>query len=220
MNKLYHYTSLEKAFKILLNNKFKFGHFENHNDPFENLKKRFFLAPIFDSKSEEYMDQVADFANRKISVACFGTDTDKTPGHYKPTMWAHYAEKHKGVCFVFNEEPFIKELKKVNEDPLIQKVIYVDDNKTMVASPDIIKEHVNASIEGFLRQYKNNLLFAKHRDWSVENETRMIVFKESCEISIESSLHSVVFGPEINKEDEEALNEIARLVYQPFSLGE
>lgn len=219
MNKLFHYTKIDAAYQILLNKTFRFGHFENHNDPFENLSKRYQLAGISDLASQDYITSLAKFVNTKISVGCFGTESNNSPGYYKPTMWAHYAENHKGVCLVFREDEFLNEIKKLNQNPIIKKIKYQQRMQSLILPPQVIKDNIVEPYENFLRKFDDTLLFSKHQDWNVENETRVVVFEESFEIPIDNCLHLVAYGPDISNKDEENLDKLAKYLFQSVTFG-
>lgn len=98
-----------------------------------------------------------------IGVCCFSITPENSP------MWSHYADQHKGICMEWE----IPEKRQIfflpdgvkNEIPLVlQKVDYADErpvNKmfddTMSADHPLIKS-----------------LLTKSRDWSYENEYRLI----------------------------------------------
>jgi Protein of unknown function (DUF2971) len=204
MRLLYHYTTAEKAISILESQQFKFGHFENQNDPFENINFRYPIN-FNDDELRNYVMQLAIFEMEKLSVVCFGTDKDSTRGDKMHTMWAHYANKHQGVCLVFDEDMFINNVKEKYEQPLIQNIDY---QRSMTIDLWKIKKYINESPERFLTIFQDNLLFTKHNDWSIENEKRIIVFEYPFEISITKCVHKVVLGPRINENDENELSKI------------
>lgn len=203
MANLYHYTKLESALKIIDSQLFKFGHRENQNDPFENLFKRYSYPKSSDMNTtvRDYIRELSIYANTKISIGCFGAESDEKD-NYKPTMWAHYAENHKGVCFVFDMELLMSEVKKVKIETIIKCINY---HISLLVDEEEIEKNINTHFDKFLRKYNDNLLFAKQIDWSVENEIRIVAFDESFEIPICECLNNIYIGPEMCNEDEEKI---------------
>jgi len=153
--KFYHYTSEEAALSILADKALKFSNLNNLNDPYEELKYFF---------DEEYLDRTLLSRgvkrieiNRKkkefqdsynnIKVVSFSKDFDSQ------LMWAHYADKHKGIVIQFeliNEEQS-KYLRVVNyEKEIIKRKTYDTEDYSYA-------------------------LETKGEDWGYENELRLIL---------------------------------------------
>ena len=120
---LYHYTSLNRAFEhILHEGKLLLASLKLTNDPreskdwnwtFRNISHEIDIA----IPSVEELVTVSSEINLKIKrdckLCCFSID-DKTKNLYSgrgwghPRMWAQYADKHKGVCLVFDKDKLIE----------------------------------------------------------------------------------------------------------------
>lgn len=135
---LYHYTSVEKAIKILHSDSLLFSLISGTNDTSEAKMKI-----TFDQKSmmqpqeyEEVVKKISEYFKQNtqiVQLLCFSVDakikeTDKKRylsainekdkyydvsgrGFALPRMWAQYASNNEGVCFVFDKD---KLLNKIN----------------------------------------------------------------------------------------------------------
>lgn len=74
--------------------------------------------------------------------------------HTNPVQWAHYAESHTGVCLAFEIE-----------DHLLLKIKY----------EEVRPNHIDLNSHGLLPDsIKNKMLTTKFKDWSYEQERRMV----------------------------------------------
>lgn len=94
---LYHFTTAKFALDDLRNRRLKIAQLDDLNDPFE-LKSVNLCNPLhaqaFDGtdKSEGYKAEMA----RRYGVVCFSEDKADV------LQWAHYADRHKGICLGFD----------------------------------------------------------------------------------------------------------------------
>ncbi len=97
MNRLYHLTAAKYAFDNLRNRRLKIAQLDDLNDPFE-LKSVNLCNPVhaqaFDGtdKFEGFKVEMA----RRFGVLCFSEDKADV------LQWAHYADRHKGICLGFD----------------------------------------------------------------------------------------------------------------------
>lgn len=94
IEKLYHYTSLDSALKILLTESLLFSKLERMNDINESHRSLFFS---FDSNEEDLKKQIESCS--QISL----TQDSQRLGFNIPAMWGHYASKGYGVCLAFDK---------------------------------------------------------------------------------------------------------------------
>lgn len=139
---LYHYTSFEKAIKIIYSEQLWFSSITKTNDTTESkLRIRFVKSDSNESLSNEKTDAVSNFlsrSNESIRLICFSRDIDLTKNelisttelhknHLKdryfdisgrgfalPRMWAQYCSNHEGVCFIINKKNFDKKLSSIS----------------------------------------------------------------------------------------------------------
>ncbi len=147
MNRLYHFTKAKHAFDDLRNQRLKIAQLDDLNDPFE-LKSVNLCNPVhaqaFDG-TEISKGFKAEMAQR-FGVLCFSEDkTDLL-------QWAHYAERHKGICLGFDVS---------GSEEKFGRVMYVAERFPFPEQLD----------EPFMR----NLLSTKSEAWKYEKEWRVFL---------------------------------------------
>ena len=95
IDKLYHYTRLDSAIRIILTNHLKFGRLGDMNDVNEAYK-RISYEYWSDVQTKDVQYELKQY--RQISLTM---DSSTYQGFDISAMWGHYAEKGKGVCLVF-----------------------------------------------------------------------------------------------------------------------
>lgn len=159
--KLYHYTSFEKALGILQTNQLWFGYLKDLNDINELYR------PMFYEKITPEIEKMAKTELEKYQQLSLTRDFCRY-GFDIPAMWGHYGDKGKGVCFIIDKD---KLLNSISPGIYHDKVEYV--------SPDYsfsvffrVKDNV---IEPFTNQDIDEFFFKKTCDWSYEQEYRLLV---------------------------------------------
>jgi hypothetical protein len=217
MEFLYHYTNATAAKKILDTQQLKFGHVHRSNDPFEILSNRYSHLDFPNKKSEDYMLKLDAYIKREMSFGCFGIDASRIRGDEKWTMWAHYANNHKGACLVFNKWKLLSKIKEQIKSPLFH---YINYTNSFRLHPNIFDDNSNKSIESFIKKFQTPLLFTKHEDWEVENEFRIVVLRPDFSIPVIDCINRVILGPEISTIARNEIKNIAKLKYQSLTVGE
>lgn len=105
-------------------------------------------------------------------------------------MWAHYAEKHKGICIEFT----------VPVSDALHTVTYSTD-MPRVTLHDIYVMHD--------RQILMNLFTTKHKHWKYEKECRIILDKGDILHNIPGNISSIIFGLKTPSEDESIVRKVA-----------
>ncbi|WP_352296014.1 DUF2971 domain-containing protein [Pseudoalteromonas sp. 20-MNA-CIBAN-0454] len=187
-NDIFKYDCFSNLARTLNNETLGFSKLSDYNDPFESefstflhisnteKRKNFMASDVTQKKEQDVWDsyqRTMDWINNYFStkrVTCFSYSP------IEPLMWAHYADKHKGVCYWFDKTVF-------------------DQNYTsgdVVYSSSLPKLHLdfgrtkNTEVERHL----NNFIFTKSQSWAYEKEFRFY-------ISSEESVHR--FNPEALK---------------------
>jgi hypothetical protein len=99
VNHLYHFTTAKFALDDLRNRRMKIAQFDDLNDPFE-LKSVNLCDPVHAQAFDGV--EVLDFEGYKAAVAqrfgvlCFSEKRTDV------LQWAHYADRHKGICLGFD----------------------------------------------------------------------------------------------------------------------
>lgn len=142
---LYHMTSAESCLKILRGKKLKISLFDDLNDPFELL-----AISTGEKRSRVLLKHMKRELTKRHGLLCFSSTWQE------PLMWAHYGDKHRGVCLGFEVA-----------DRLPQKVNYISER----LSHDFSSESVPFSSRA--AQLVNQSLYTKHIGWSYEKEWRV-----------------------------------------------
>jgi Protein of unknown function (DUF2971) len=144
--KLYYLTSEKWAKVILKERKLKLSTIPELNDPFELLGA---------SIGEPAARKVFKYVQRRISdtfgLVCMSSTWQS------PVMWAHYGDKHTGVCLGF--ELVSISARPVTYEPTRLQKLLGDNPKLGDVTHDVL----------------NTLLTTKSAEWSYEREHRFIV---------------------------------------------
>jgi len=99
VNRLYHFTAAKYAFNNLRNRRLKIAQLDDLNDPFE-LKSVNLCNPVhaqaFDGIDKFEFEGFKAGMARRFGVLCFSEDKADV------LQWAHYADRHKGICLGFD----------------------------------------------------------------------------------------------------------------------
>jgi hypothetical protein len=243
---LFHYTKRETALEyILTTGRIKLSLFADTNDPVEVKTWGFPIRGVSENKTDGIFDlsAIEDEANRirtqEWKLLCLTMDGPgyKEPepgmlftGHFhrgfcRSRMWAHYADRHTGVCLVFDGNKLdqsIKEVLSATSTIFSGPVRYQDhwDKESLaeigafflsyreIESPNVLtglRSH-------FLRNYEE-LFLRKSRDWETEFEYRWLVHNTAPGpeyVPISASLRSVIVGVDFPKVYEPSLIELCK----------
>ena len=161
----YHFLSSEYAVDNLACNRIKVSTLETLNDPFEFMPYR-----RYGFKERQPFNKVFRTISKKWGILCFSQIWKEQ------LLWAHYANKHKGVALGF-EIPESKLIKvSYNSSEIREKFELTNDPK---------KDEQN-----FL-----NLAGKKFQEWSYEKEYRLLVCLSDC--TQEKGLYFIPFGNDL-----------------------
>lgn len=145
-SRLYYLTSEHWAKVILSEKKLKLSKVSELNDPFELLG-----ASIGEKRVRKILHFVHKRLSEQFGLLCMSTTWQS------PVMWAHYGDKHRGVCLGFDVI-----------DQGADKVIYEPSrlNKLLGSKP---------SLENVSTEVIKKLFTTKSTEWAYEKEQRIIV---------------------------------------------
>lgn len=145
--RLYYYTAKQWGMKSLWERRLKVAEYGDLNDPFE-------LLPFsqIDKANREYIKQVVSILSNGHGVLCFSESWMST------LMWAHYADKHKGMCLGF----------EIEDGPHLMKIEY--ESKRLPSPIDFSKP-----LAGIDEAMLAKCLNVKHTGWKYEKEYRLRV---------------------------------------------
>jgi hypothetical protein len=148
------------------------------------------------------------------------------PGYNHPLMWDHYAERHEGVCLVFDgvklDQIIHKEL-GVGCKIFSGMVRYFDLESArgsllgLDASDVITLGPTEAARKHFFTHFEHYFL-NKNLDWERETEFRWLVHsmkKEPEYIPIAGALKGVIVGMNFPREDEQTIKSLSRELSVP-----
>jgi len=138
-------TSSRWEEEILREKRIKLSRFKELNDPFELM-----LIDVRSQDTRDVVKQIYRYFNDTTGISCFGA------GWSSPVMWAHYADKHAGVCLGFDIP-----------DDLLVKVSYTDERIVVPFGPHLPNK-------GLSEELLTKLLSTKATDWSYEREYRLL----------------------------------------------
>ena len=222
---LYHYSKVTTAVDYILKDRsLMLGRYNTTNDPKETKSWQFNLGTNEDRELGKYnMAEESAWLSHELKyrarLACFCMDSSPLSGNHlddifkrgfcKPRMWAQYAEKHTGVCLVFDRRKLSKSIdEQFASKHLVMSgpIKYVDRSiapNLYLDQPYIINVDVlesvgrNAYPQLHLKTHYQTLFFEKMTDWQNENEWRWVVFTNSDEeifVNYGSALVGLVFG--------------------------
>jgi len=143
--RLYYMTSHEIATKYVLpERRMKLSLFDELNDPFE-------LQPYsLDDKVLRRIGRVlrSHFTTTSKGLLCFSDNWRS------PVMWAHYANKHKGVCLGFD-------VSDDGLDPLVGPVVYNPQRLQFVLDQE-------RELFGIDEEFIRALLYTKSHEWAYD----------------------------------------------------
>src|SRR5258707_1878815 len=153
MNHLYHFTTAKFALDDLRNRRLKIAQFDDLNDPFE-LKSVNLCNPVhaqaFDGIEKINFEGYKAAVAQRWGVLCFSEEKTDV------LQWAHYADRHKGICLGFDVS---------GGQGKFGRVKYRTTRFPFPEKPDV----------GF----SWSLLSTKSKDWAYEKEWRgiFVVYK-------------------------------------------
>lgn len=241
---LFHYTTLKNCKSIINSQELWFNQIIKTNDPFENKKFDFFekteLSELgldeLDYETDEvdeqswFFKQLTLTKNRIVKTFSFSYGyydpeqiiIDNRPGFFYPRMWAQYADNSKGVCFVFNKEKLLSQLKlkleqnyhffadtveylditNVEHSKRLKKLIISRNKKIFVHGKCNYEQKVRKNLCENIHDY----YYIKDQDWNGENEFRIILINkkgnpntgiEKIKIDITKTLECVILGENV-----------------------
>jgi hypothetical protein len=191
---------------------------EDFNDPFDcRVNTERALARAFQRElPSERRKTLEDFQRRfsqkppsdfDLGVCCFTNNAED------PLMWAHYADKHRGVCLTYKipADYFMNKYPQSETEPFFvgsEKVHYGDDAYTDWLGSGDMSQSPYEPIE----LAASRTLVTKAECWEHESEYRTIVSKSRWAMRFEPSfLSGVIFGLRTPEADKKKVAAIALL---------
>ncbi len=148
-----------------------------------------------------FLENWYNLKRNQFGITCF-SDTPK-----EPLMWAHYADKHTGICLVFDKQELIKCLNTFGPKFSYSEINYEKRPEiTLIEANDNITYHSNEP-----------LITYKAPNWKYEKEIRFYSkfskfesFKGFSSTIYYSALKAVIYGSNMDESDVNAVSIILR----------
>ena len=164
----YKFLDAKYGLKSLKERRLKQSRICDLNDPFE-------LTPydLTDLVIRKAFYQTRDDVGEVKGVLCFSADWRN------PVIWAHYSDKHKGLCLGFD-------IPEIKGDPENDDTDYVNYQRELFPCPNF-----DTMSEKEYTAFTRTVLFTKFRHWEYENEIRVWAELQAAQ---EDDLNYVAFG--------------------------
>jgi len=152
----------------------------------EDIKKLISETGIVNEAARHVIDEIAASTLeviQRIGVLCL------TESNRDVTMWAHYADNHKGLCLSF----------LISGETSPEKVTYV---------PKAPKVNFSELLDDNLEDTEYKWIFSKHHDWKNENEWRVVVPEGNQLWPMPGKLKTVTFGLRMTENRREVIKQI------------
>jgi len=164
---VYHLISDQYALDVIANQRIKVSRFDDLNDPFE--------LQAMDLNNIKYRNKFLEFKQDmsiRFGLLCFSKNWSN------PLLWSHYANRHKGVAFIF-------EVKDKSVLPMKYR------KKRYPIELDSVR---NRSWR-FSKSETDAIWLTKYHEWKYEEEMRVIL--NQSEFYQENGIYFHSFGDEI-----------------------
>lgn len=127
-------------------------------------------------------------------------------GWSRPRMWEHYAEKHAGVCLVFEARQLGEELRsdaaRLALPPLHdRRVSYTETGAAgLTLALDLLPDPITEeTVSTYISEHRDELFFRKALDWETEHEHRFLAtapegWDKALYLDFGASLKAAIFG--------------------------
>lgn len=228
---VYHYTSCKSAIAILRSDTFRFSSLDQKNDPREACEWEPLIAvppgsDLTPKKNKQLQHAVSRTLRRNTVISCFSLDdascVDRQNveaygqrGFCIPPLWHNYADRHEGVCLVFNRDKFDTAVRSAFPPDTVHSgpVKYSDEGylNRIEEGPFCISlvgvgswDNADLALNQHRIKYCSDLFFQKRRDWCIEREYRWLCL--SCVepvrlIPISGAAVGIVFGFKVSRKN-------------------
>ena len=148
--RVYKFYPAKWGLEALSKRRLKVSPIDELNDPFEYLS-----LDLGNKSVRAWATRFWRKVSQDIGIISFSKNW------YQPLMWAHYAESHRGLALGFDVP-----------DSLLSKINYVENRIKPVSDIDRNSYEMQCLIQ--------KLLTTKHKEWSYEDEYRLVRKLENC----------------------------------------
>jgi len=204
--RLFHYTSLNTFLEFIMKHKtLRTNNLNTMNDPREAERWAFGgtnvpyseLFPVFYSEDThiECQFRLGQMIKDRFQVMCFSGAQHN--GWDNEMMWAHYADRQRGICLEFDEQELITGLLEQYPETTyyMQNVNYLKKQKDGPWLEWNQGEDMDWNFKQIQLNHYSRLIFHKSHFWEKEDERRLLVFGDQhVYLPIEKALKAVHVG--------------------------
>jgi hypothetical protein len=182
-----------------------FSFLNKFNDPFEesythihrfksNADRNDYFAKPLEGYHWDFINKIKELIKVELEkkvITCFS----KTP--YEPLMWAHYSDKHQGICYCFDKNDILDKLtyrfSDIRYSNMLPKLNFFDG----LTNIELLKPQIE------------EIVLTKSDNWAYEKEFRFYTESDSAVHNFNpKSLLGVVLGTRIKEEEEEEIKNL------------
>ncbi|MDH0745251.1 DUF2971 domain-containing protein [Pseudomonas sp. GD03842] len=141
--RVYHFCNKKHGLENIRRRRVKVSTFDDLNDPFELMCHRASAGEL-----KDFLSRMKQHVASLHGLICFSKE------YTSPVQWAHYAERHKGLCLGFDID-----------SKYLEDVSYCSGRIDFFNEADLDKFDI-------MRQLREMCL-VKHQHWSYEQEVRL-----------------------------------------------
>ena len=171
--RVYHFLNEKYGLAALRDQRLKLAEIMELNDPFE-----FLCVDLSDEYCHKVFNEHKRCLSKKHGLLCFSKNWKS------PVQWAHYADRHKGLCLGFDVE-----------DKDLKEVCYLEKR---LACP--------RTEEKLTKEFADKVIAGKYSHWGYEEEYRVFVGKK--EIGIDGFYFSNFSSNSLERNEPALLKEV------------
>ncbi len=156
-------------------------------------------------KLSQLQNNVEDEINKNFVITCF------CESYKNELMWAHYAEKHQGICVEYDfRKLFVNDPESIYKLLQLYPVIYSNERPSIPVTTDVKGEFHYMVKEGkYSSEDKLRALLTKSNVWQYEKEWRLIMPGLSYQILELPIISKIFLGAKIFEENEAKIIKLA-----------
>lgn len=202
MSKIYHYTKLSTTIEHILDSMtLRTNYLNSLNDPKENQLWAFgginidyenIYPETYSEKTHiSHQYKLGEEIKSKIQALCF-VNSEHSGGYENEMMWAHYGERHKGLCVELDFDEF--KLENISSGIFkFENVEYENIEKPQLYWNKNLSKAEN--IKNLIQTHYKSLFLSKSEYWEKEYEKRLLIISdEQHYLKINKSLTAIYFG--------------------------
>lgn len=173
--RLYHFMPAKYALKAIVGRRLKVANLDEVNDPYESLAVGFKSH----KHQEGFLNVIRHHMAKTFGIICF------SEMYNDPLLWSHYADRCKGICLGFD----VIRILNNNTNSFIMKVEYEQERFDHNDMGFTFRSMTDMSIN---RDSLSQLITTKHCTWKYEEESRLIIPRQSLD---EDPITELLFFP-------------------------